>query len=189
MIEISIPGRDTLRIEHLVLDYNGTIAVDGLLIEGVKERIEQLFPLVDIHVLTADTYGTVTAQCAPLGVHVEKFPREGAALCKKAIVERLKGVCAIGNGYNDIPMFDSAELAIAVLEEEGFITRTPSASDKRVMELYPTQKALDLLPQISDILKRWESCITSELTDEEIELLSTLLARMKDKASRYMEER
>jgi len=77
----------------------------------------------------------------------------------------------------------------AVLEEEGFITRTPSASDKRVMELYPTQKALDLLPQISDILKRWESCITSELTDEEIELLSTLLARMKDKASRYMEER
>ena len=119
MIEISIPGRDTLRIEHLVLDYNGTIAVDGLLIEGVKERIEQLLPLVDIHVLTADTYGTVTAQCAPLGVHVEKFPREGAALCKKAIVERLKGVCAIGNGYNDIPMFDSAELAIAVLEGEG----------------------------------------------------------------------
>lgn len=119
MIEISIPGRETLRIEHLVLDYNGTIAVDGLLIEGVQERIEQLLPHVAIHVLTADTYGTVTAQCEPLGIHVEKFPREGAAACKKAIVERLSGVCAVGNGYNDIPMFDSAELAIAVLEGEG----------------------------------------------------------------------
>ena len=48
----------------------------------------------------------------------------------------------------------------AVLEEEGFITRTPSPADKRVMELYPTQKALDLLPQIQSILVCWEECIT-----------------------------
>lgn len=77
----------------------------------------------------------------------------------------------------------------AVLEEEGFITRKPSASDKRVMELYPTQKALDLLPQIADILKKWEVCITSELSEEEMELLSGLLAKMKDKAALYMEGR
>ena len=77
----------------------------------------------------------------------------------------------------------------AVLEEEGFITRKPAASDKRVMELYPTQKALDLLPQISDILKKWEVCITSELTEDEIEVLSSLLARLKDKAAIYMEGR
>ena len=119
MIEISIPGRDTLCIEHLVLDYNGTIAVDGCLIEGIQERLQQLLPCVSIHVLTADTYGTVEAQCAPLGLQVEKFPREGAAKCKKAVVSRLDNVCAIGNGYNDIPMFDAAELAIAVVEGEG----------------------------------------------------------------------
>ena len=70
-----------------------------------------------------------------------------------------------------------------------FITRKPAASDKRVMELYPTQKALDLLPQISDILKKWEVCITSELTEDEIEVLSSLLARLKDKAAIYMEGR
>lgn len=119
MIEINIPGRDILRIEHLVLDYNGTIAVDGALIEGIQERLQRLLPHVSIHVLTADTYGTVEAQCGPLGLKVEKFPREGAARCKKAVVEKLDNVCAIGNGYNDIPMFDEAELAIAVLEEEG----------------------------------------------------------------------
>lgn len=77
----------------------------------------------------------------------------------------------------------------AALEEEGFITRTPSAADKRVMELYPTQKALDLLPEIHKILLCWENCITSDLTEEEKEQLSTLLAKMKIRAAAYMEER
>ena len=56
---------------------------------------------------------------------------------------------------------------VAVLEEDGFIVRTPSAADKRVMELYPTEKTLALLPQISNILKCWEGCITSTLTTQE----------------------
>ena len=77
----------------------------------------------------------------------------------------------------------------AVLEEEGFITRTPSPADKRVMELYPTQKALDLLPQIQSILTCWEDCITRDLTEEEKELVTMLLARMKVRASAYMEDR
>jgi DNA-binding MarR family transcriptional regulator len=77
----------------------------------------------------------------------------------------------------------------AVLEEEGFITRTPSPADKRVMELYPTQKALDLLPQIQAILTRWEDCITGDLTEEEKDQISVLLARMKIRAAAYMEDR
>ena len=78
---------------------------------------------------------------------------------------------------------------VAVLEEDGFIVRTPSAADKRVMELYPTEKTLALLPQISNILKCWEGCITSTLTTQETELLSSLLAKMKIRATGYMEDR
>lgn len=77
---------------------------------------------------------------------------------------------------------------VAVLEEDGFIIRTPSAADKRVIELYPTQKTLDLLPQITDMLMRWEICITKDLSDEEKELLSSLLRKMSDRAARYMED-
>ena len=76
-----------------------------------------------------------------------------------------------------------------MLEEEGFITRTPSPADKRVMELYPTQKALDLLPQIQSILTCWEDCITRDLTEEEKELVTMRLARMKFRASAYMDDR
>ncbi len=77
----------------------------------------------------------------------------------------------------------------AVLEEEGFITRTPSAADKRVMELYPTEKALALLPQIREILLCWEDCITHDLSEAEKEQLSALLSKMKARAAAYMEER
>ena len=75
----------------------------------------------------------------------------------------------------------------AVLEEEGFITRTPSASDKRILELHPTQKTLDLLPSISLILSQWEACLTSDLPDEEKETVERILERMKEKASCWME--
>ena len=78
---------------------------------------------------------------------------------------------------------------VAVLEEDGFITRTPSASDKRAMELYPTQKTLDLLPQLNKLLSCWEDCITHDLSEEEKELLSGLLDKMKSRAAAYMEDR
>ena len=77
----------------------------------------------------------------------------------------------------------------AILEEDGFITRRPSPLDKRVMELYPTQKTLDLLPEISQILKCWEGCIGSTLSEEEIGQLSGLLEKMKTRATNYMEDR
>ena len=76
----------------------------------------------------------------------------------------------------------------AILEEEGFITRTPSASDKRIMELHPTQKTLDLLPQITPILSQWEACLTSDLSEDEREVLERILSRIKDKASCWMEK-
>lgn len=120
MITIDIPGREIITIEHLVLDYNGTVAEDGQLIDGVEERMRALKELVNIHVLTADTYGTVRAQCDPIGVHVETFPRAGAAECKLEIVQRLGShVMCVGNGFNDVLMFDAADLSVAVLEKEG----------------------------------------------------------------------
>ena len=76
---------------------------------------------------------------------------------------------------------------VAVLEEGGFIRRTPSEEDKRVMQLYPTEKTLELMPQITKILDRWQNCLTAGLTEEEKVLLETLLERVKDRAAAWME--
>ena len=76
----------------------------------------------------------------------------------------------------------------AILEEDGFIIRKPSAADKRVVELYPSEKTLELMPQISQVLKSWETRIADSLTEEERQSLSDLLAKMKDRATEYMED-
>ena len=76
---------------------------------------------------------------------------------------------------------------VAILEEEGFIIRTPSPTDKRIMQLFPTQKTLDLLPRISRILTGAEAFLTSDLTPEEKAQLADIVARMKDKASNWLE--
>ncbi len=73
----------------------------------------------------------------------------------------------------------------AMLEKEGFITRTPSASDKRVMELHPTDKALDILPQLRRIVEAWDDVLTEGLSPEEVEQVTALMARLKEKAAKY----
>lgn len=124
MIQVDIPGRETLTIEHIALDYNGTIAFDGTLLPGISERIQALSQVAQVYVLTADTYGTVQAQCAGLGAEIKTFPRAQAALCKEEIVRALGAhVACVGNGFNDIEMFDLAELSIAVLDGEGMCAK------------------------------------------------------------------
>ena len=143
MLNIEIPGRETLEIRHVVLDYNGTVAVDGALLPGLAQRIAALKESVSVTVLTADTYGTVRAQCEPLGVAVQTFPRAGAARCKEEIVRGLGGgVACVGNGFNDIQMFGAAALSIAVLEREGLCAALLSHAD--VLVSSPLD-ALDLL--------------------------------------------
>ena len=104
MLEIDIPGRGTFGIRHVVCDYNGTIAVDGHLIEGVASRIREITEFAQVSVLTADTFGTVRAECDNLPVYVRVFARDDASACKAPIVRELgaEGCVCIGNGFNDI---------------------------------------------------------------------------------------
>lgn len=130
MIAIDIPGRESISIEHVVLDYNGTIAVDGHVLEPLKERFCELLKKVSVVVLTADTYGTVRAECEPLGLQIETFPRSKAAECKAEIVKGLSGgVACFGNGFNDIAMFDECALSVAVIEGEGLCAGLLSHAD------------------------------------------------------------
>lgn len=76
---------------------------------------------------------------------------------------------------------------VASLEEDGFITRVPCSEDKRIMRLYPTEKALELLPTITEILEYWETLLTQDLSEEEKQVLLSLLARMQQRASEWKE--
>lgn len=121
MILYEVPGRDNIEIENIVFDYNGTIAVDGRLIDGVLDLLNILSEKVNIYILTADTYGTVKKECKKINGKVLTFPKENAGQSKKKIVEDLgqnKTLC-VGNGYNDIPMFEISILTMGIIEGEG----------------------------------------------------------------------
>lgn len=131
MIKIEISGMPQILIEHLVLDYNGTIAINGEIIAGVNERLGKLSALLDIHVLTADTYGSVHEACRGLNVSVHVIGKYQQDREKLTFVESLKveHCIAIGNGRNDALMLSSAALGIALIQEEGINTKALLASD------------------------------------------------------------
>ena len=76
----------------------------------------------------------------------------------------------------------------AILEEDGFILRKPSQTDKRVMELYPTEKTLELMPQITRILDYWTTSLTEDFSEEELATLEKALLRMRTKAAAWMDK-
>ena len=86
--------------------------------------------------------------------------------------------------------FNKSNLArqIAVLEEGGFVRRKPGTEDKRVMELYPTEKTLELMPQLRQVLRSWRSYLMEGLSEEEIAVLDKALTSMRSRAGDWMEE-
>lgn len=78
---------------------------------------------------------------------------------------------------------------LAALEESGFVIRRPSETDRRVTLVYPTQKAMDVLPRILEVLREWNNYITEDFTDEEKEVLSNFLERICEKAKTYANKR
>ena len=144
MIEINIPGFKHLRLEHLVLDYNGTLAVDGRLAAGVQERLIRLAEDIRIHVITADTFGEVRASVADLACALHVLPLQSQAEAKRDYVRGLdarRTVC-IGNGNNDRLMLAEASLGIGVILAEGACGSCITAADVVCRDI---NEALDLL--------------------------------------------
>ncbi len=76
-----------------------------------------------------------------------------------------------------------------ILENAGYVRRVPSQEDKRVMQLFPTQKTLDAMPRIYDMYTQWSDLLTQDLTEAEFRQLTELLAKVKVRASEWMEAR
>ena len=117
-IEIPLPGRAPIRIDHVVLDFTGTLSAAGRLLPGAAERLCALSGRVRVTVMTTDTRGTAAAELAGLPVELDLIA-DGTE--KADHVRRLgpEHVAAIGNGRNDVPMVALAAVGIAVLGEEG----------------------------------------------------------------------
>ena len=143
MLNIQIPGREELILSHLILDYNGTIAEDGEIIESIRPRLEALAKDLAIYVITADTHGTAAKKCEGLPLQVLTFPTTQVGEIKAREARKLTGgVITIGNGFNDIQMSDAADLSICGMGKEGCCGALLTHCDVVVTSI---DDALDLL--------------------------------------------
>lgn len=131
MLEIKVPGLKTVRLEHLVIDYNGTLAVDGNPLKGVEDLLWSLSEKINIHVLTADTHGTVAEKMPRSFYKIAVIPVANQINEKEKYVKNLGWRCtaAIGNGMNDCKMLKKAALGIAVVQKEGAALKAVTSGD------------------------------------------------------------
>jgi soluble P-type ATPase len=140
-LTIDIPGRPLLEIEHLVLDLNGTLTNRGGLIDGVAERLSRIERQLNLHALSADTFGTLDELASELHISARRIS-SGAE--KRQFLQALgpSRCAAIGNGTNDVSMLSAAALGIAVIGPEGAGTAALTAADVVCRSIL---EALDLL--------------------------------------------
>ena len=144
MIELNIPGRGLLQLEHLVSDVNGTLAVDGQLPEEMPRILNKIGEALSIHLLTADTHGKQYIIDQQLGLQAVRIPPGNESEHKAAYVRQLGAahVVAIGQGANDAGMLKEATLGICLLSKEGLATSSLQAADLLVPDIFT---ALELL--------------------------------------------
>ena len=144
VIELSIPGCGEIKLEHLVTDVNGTLAVDGMLLEGLSKRITALRDRLTVHLLTADTHGRQALIDEQLGLKGTRLTPGNEQEQKRSFVAELgaNSVVAVGQGANDALMLKEAAIGICVLSKEGSAVETLLAADIVTPDVYV---ALDLL--------------------------------------------
>jgi len=128
---INIPNFDTFELKHVVCDYNGTIAKDGILIDTVAGLFERLSENYTLHVITADTFGSVKAQLSGFDVTIKILSSRDHTQEKADYISLLgaSSCVSLGNGNNDAKMLEISAIGIAIIGDEGCAKDSMLASD------------------------------------------------------------
>ena len=145
---LAIPGRNEIKIKHVVFDFNGTIAVDGKLITGVAKLINELSTDISFHVITADTYGSVEKELVDVNCSIEKIPEKNKDIGKLEFLEKCgkENTLCVGNGNNDKLMLKESIIGIAIIQDEGVCVETLLAADiacKSIIDVFNYFKTPD----------------------------------------------
>jgi len=128
---IDIPNYKRVKITDIVCDYNGTIAKDGILLQKVADIFERLQREFRVHVITADTFGSVQKQLDGFDIEIEILRSDDHTQEKAEYIKSLgaETSIALGNGNNDQEMLQIAQIGIAILGDEGCSRDTMMSAD------------------------------------------------------------
>jgi soluble P-type ATPase len=147
-ITIDIPGFGKIQINAILSDYTGTLAFSGKLVAGVRDRLLRLAKQVDIHVVTADSFGTAEKELKGLPLVCKRLDGEKEDVQKRRYAMELnpRHVACFGNGNND-------RLHLKVVKEAGGLAVAVDNGEGCALEAIPNANvfvvgaanALDLL--------------------------------------------
>ena len=149
MIKLDIPGFGPLEIRRVVTDYTGTHSFQGVVRRSVRTRLARLARLVEVHVLTVDTFGTARRELArlPVELHFLKNDRRNDKEKLRFVLKHEPAhVAAFGNGTIDRLLLktvrDAGGLAVAVDNGEG--CALDAILNANIL-VHGSEQALDLL--------------------------------------------
>jgi len=156
MIELNIPGRRVLRLSHLVCDVNGTLTLDGRLMDGLIRPLNMLRDRLELHLITADTHGKQAEIDQVLNLLAIRLQPGDEAAQKAEFVRSLgaEEVVAIGQGANDAKMLEVAGLGIAVISREGLSLETLMAADIVIPDIFAALELLEKPMRIVATLRK-----------------------------------
>jgi P-type E1-E2 ATPase len=156
LIELNIPSRGTLRLAHIVLDVNGTIAKDGRLLDKVAKPLAGLRDRLSIHLLTADTYSRQDNIDLMLGMRATRIKPGDEGQQKAEYVRQLgaETVVAIGQGANDADMLEAAAIGIAVLGDEGLAVASLLKADILAANIFDALNLLEYPTRLVATLRK-----------------------------------
>jgi soluble P-type ATPase len=134
MFEVDIPGFGSVRLEHVVLDFTGTLSADGNLLPRVRGQLNEIAKFLKVHILTADTFGKAREELEGINCEIHILTGEDHDIQKEEYVKKLgaQKVVAFGNGNNDRKMLKAARIGIAVSQGEGCAADAIMAADIHV---------------------------------------------------------
>lgn len=119
MITISIPEfKEELNIEHLVLDFNSLVSIDGTLIVGVKERLQRINQQLKIHIITGNSFGAVAELLKDIPCRIILLQHIEERVEKVNYLKRLNSVSVISIGNIDEQFLKSSAIGITIIQDE-----------------------------------------------------------------------
>jgi len=144
MISIQRPGMESLELHFVLIDFEGTLAMDGRVHPKAKDKVNLLSKRVTVYILTKSSKGKVEETLKKMKAEILYMTEGDSSQQKLDVLQRLgpHQTAVIGNGFDDVQIMEQAGLGMCVIGKEGSSTEAVAKADLVVASVLD---ALDFL--------------------------------------------
>jgi soluble P-type ATPase len=144
MISIQRPGMESLELHFVLIDFEGTLAMDGRIHPKAKDKVNLLSKRVTVYILTKSSKEKVEETLKKMKAEILYMTEGDSSQQKLDVLQRLgpHQTAVIGNGFDDVQIMEQAGLGMCVIGKEGSSAEAMAKADLVVTNVLD---ALDFL--------------------------------------------